>query len=350
MKQLLCYLIAFSVFLPSLLAAEFRQWKDTKGKAIEAKLIKDNGDGTIHIQKKDGWTGNVPLNLLSAEDQAYVKTVGSAVADEPLEPNLSQNFEIIRIRRDHVPGFINTKSGWEYKIKCVKVDLRYEGTKTVSDAQVKAYFYNREGKEIERFPSPPRRQDESGKYINAIQQFEPDEKYEVFFPISKAIEERDWKTVLITFGNLTETSALTDPESELIAFDFDEKKLIYPKWDETNKDAQSSGNTQAVVGTSSSNLIPEMRTVKRDKHPYATFVDKLWQYQIECLMTEIRVQETLPTKISVKAYFFDDQKNLVATHEKPAMVNLGRSVYSDLPVITEKNTWYPVTIQVFKKT
>ncbi|NJM37240.1 MAG: hypothetical protein HC845_04855 [Akkermansiaceae bacterium] len=74
MKRFSLRLITFSLMLLPLSAAEFRQWKDTKGQVIEAKLLKVNGDGTIRIERKDGWVGNVPLELLSEEDRTYAKT------------------------------------------------------------------------------------------------------------------------------------------------------------------------------------------------------------------------------------------------------------------------------------
>ena len=344
MKQLVSCSIAFFLLWPSLTAEEFRQWKDTKGQVIEAKLLNVNGDGTIRMEKKGGWVGNVPIKLLSAEDQTYVKTAKTSETDEKdqaPQPKLSQNFEIIRIRRDHVPGFIKTNTGWENKIKCIKVDVRYKGSESVASANIKAYFYNREGKVVERFPSPPRRQDESGAYIDPLNLFESGEKYEVFFPISNSVEAQNWKTVLVTFGNQNETAALTEPGvDDLSAFDFDEKKIIFPGW--SPKDSKGSTIPEAGGGSPASNLIPEMRSVKSDKHPYAVRVDKVWKYKVECLVTDIRVQEALPSKISVSAYFFNEGRELVATRERPTMVNLGKKVYCDLPAITEKNRFYPV--------
>jgi len=342
MKKVIGFFFVLSLTLSAQDASEFRQWKDTRGNVIEAKLLKDNGNGTINIQKSDGWRGDVPLNLLSAEDQEYVKSAGLATSEGPAKPVQSKDFEVSRIRREYVPGFISTKNGWEFRIKCVKVDLRYKGDRPADGAFVKAYFYDREGKEIERFGNPPRRQDETGKYVNAIERFEPGEKYEVFFPISKAVEERDWKTVLVTFGNDSEVGALSDPGSDFMAFDFNEKKILFPGWEETagNKDAPGSPAGGSEMAASSLN--PEIRSVKRDKTMFVTMVDGKWKDKHDSLMTEIRVKGGLPSKISISAYFFNSAKSIVATRARPAMTHLGQGVYSGVPSIAEENEWYPV--------
>ncbi|NJM37239.1 MAG: hypothetical protein HC845_04850 [Akkermansiaceae bacterium] len=224
----------------------------------------------------------------------------------------------------------------------MKVDLRYTGPGAEVGAHVKAYFYNREGKEIERFSKPPRRQDETKKYINALEKLEPGEKYEAFFPVSEALEKRDLKTVLITFGNQKETAALTDPKADLIAFNFDEKKLIFPGLNAGAKETKGAVDSPAKADHDSSIIIPGMRSVKQDKHPFFVQVNNSWKDEMVCLMTEVQVKGGLPSKVSVSAYFFSGTKKLVATLEKPTMAHFGKKVYSQIPAFAEKNQWYPV--------
>lgn len=338
MKNVIELLMILCVAASGMDAAEIRQWKDTRGNVIEAKLLKDNGNGTISIQKPNGWRGDVPLNLLSPEDQEYVKKAAVLIPAAPAEPVLSPNFEISRIRREFVPGYISTQEGWEYRIKSVRVDLRYKGPAAVENAYVKAYFYDRDGKEIERFGSPPRRQDENGKYLDAIARYEPGEKYEVFFPISKAAEKSDWKTVLVTFGNANEAAALADPRVGFMTLNFDEKKILFPDLTPTPSPARPvAGDKRA-----SSTLLPELKSVKRDESPYSVQVDRVFKNQHDCLMSEVRVKGGLPRKVSVSAYFFDEAKNLVETHGQPAMAAIGGGTYSSVPAIVAENEWYPV--------
>lgn len=338
MKRLIELLFVLFVVLSKLDASEFRQWKDTRGNVMEAKLLKDNGNGTISIQKSNGWRGDVALDLLSPEDQEYVKKAALVIPEGTAEPVISPNFEVTRIRREFVPGFINTKNGWEYKIKCVKVDLRYKGAAAVEGANVKAYFFDREGKEVERFAGPPRRQDEKGKYIEAIRRYEPGGKYEVFFPISKVSEDRDWKTVLVTFGNATEAAALADPRVGLMTLSFDEKKVLFPNLAPTPSPAKPVEGDEIA----SSKLLAELKSVKRDESPYSVLVGKVYRNRHDCLMTEVRVKGGLPRKVSVCAYFFDEAKSLVATHSRPAMAAVGGGTYVSLPNVVAENEWYPV--------
>jgi len=342
MKKVIGFFFVLTFTLSAQDASEFRQWKDTRGNVIEAKLLKDNGNGTINIQKSDGWRGDVPLNLLSAEDQEYVKTAGQAVSLETAEPVLSKDFEVFRIRQEKVPGYIGTKNGWEHGIECIEAELRYHGSAPVGEVVVKAYFYDKDGEEIERFGGPPRRQDESGKYVTMPERFEPGGKYQVYFPISTAINERRWKTVLIVFGTKSEAGALADPKSNLMALNFDEKKLLFPHWDPALVATSATGATAAGDGTASVNLMPEIKTIKREDTPYSVSVDGKWEDKYDSLTTEIRVKGDLPKKITAKAYFFSESKALVATRNGPALTNLGQSRYVGLPIIADANEWYPV--------
>lgn len=349
MKKVIGFLFVLSLSVSAQDASEFRQWKDTRGNVIEAKLLKDNGNGTISIQKSDGWRGDVPLNLLSAEDQAYVKTAGLAASLDSAEPVLSKDFEVFRIRQEKVPGYIGTKNGWEHGIECIEAELRYHGSTPLSEVFVKAYFYDKDGEEIERFGAPPRRQDESGKYVTMPERFEPGGKYQVYFPISTAINERRWKTVLIVFGNKTEAGALADPKSNLMALNFDEKKLFFPNWDPAVVEKMASETEASGVEAASVNLVPEIKSIKREETPHSVSVDGKWEDKYDSLTTEIRVKGELPKKITAKAYFFSESKALVATRNGPALTNLGQSRYVGLPIIADANEWYPVYFPINKE-
>lgn len=342
MKKVIGFFFVLSLTLSAQDASEFRQWKDTRGNVIEAKLLKDNGNGTINIQKSDGWRGDVPLNLLSAEDQEYVKAAGLVASLESAEPALSENFQVFRIRQEVVPGFISTKNGWERKIESIKAELRYHGAKAAEGVFIKAYFYDKEGKEIERFGTPPARQDETGKYVEKLERFEPGGKYEVFFPISVAIKERGWRTVLVVFGTATEAGALADPKSSLMALNFDEKKILFPDWDPALAEKTAPASPDGGGEMAASDLLPELKRIKRDETPYSVYVDRAYKNKHDCLMTEVRVKGGLPEKVSVSAYFFNEAKSLIATRERPALAAIGGGTYVALPAVASQNQWYPV--------
>jgi hypothetical protein len=349
MKQVIGFFLALSLFLSATDASEFRQWKDIRGNAIEAKLLKDNGNGTISIQKSDGWRGNVPLSLLSLEDQEYVKTAGMPASTDSIAPELSKNFEVFRIRQEKVPGYIGTKNGWEHRIECIEAELRYHGSTPAIEVFAKAYFYDKNGQEIERFASPPSRQDESGEYVTMPKRFEPGGKYEVYFPITTAINEKRWKSVLVVFGNELEVGALSDPETALIAFDFDEKKLLFPDWEPALAGQMGTGTKASGAEAASADLIPEMKAIKREKTPYSVSVDGKWESKYDSLTTEIRVTGDLPKKITAKAYFFNESKALVTTRNGPALTNVGQGRYVGLPVIADADQWYPVYFPINKE-
>ena len=342
MKRVIGFFFVLSLTLSAQDSSEFRKWKDTRGNVIEAKLLKDNGNGTINIQKSDGWRGDVPLNLLSAEDQEYVKTASLAVSLESAEPVLSKDFEVFRIREEKLPGFVDTGNGFEHNVECIGAELRYLGSKAVEDFYVRGYFYDRDGKEIERFRRAPRIQDKSGKDVEMPKRFEPGDKYQVYFPISKVIEDRGWKTVLVLFGNATEVGALASPKTSLMELGFDEKKVIFPNWDPKVDEKLATARPEDGGEMAASDLLPELKTIKRDETPYSTLVDGKYKNQHDCLMTEVRVKNGLPEKVSVSAYFFSEAKGLVATRKRPSLTNIGGATYVSEPAIGKKNEWYPV--------
>lgn len=52
---------------------DFRQWTDTKGRTITARLVDVSEAGSVKIERQDGRFFTVALTTFSAEDQDYVK-------------------------------------------------------------------------------------------------------------------------------------------------------------------------------------------------------------------------------------------------------------------------------------
>lgn len=66
-------IIATSIFLCSQgFAQEMRTFTDTKGRAIQAKVVSNTGD-TVSLMLSSGKKATIPLSTLSTEDQAYIK-------------------------------------------------------------------------------------------------------------------------------------------------------------------------------------------------------------------------------------------------------------------------------------
>lgn len=71
------FLLVLALLLPRAHAQEFRSFTDVKGRSIKAKLI-GVANGQVTIQREDGQQFPLPLNLLSAADQEYVKQAVAA--------------------------------------------------------------------------------------------------------------------------------------------------------------------------------------------------------------------------------------------------------------------------------
>ena len=66
---------------------DFRQWTDTNGRTMMARIVETPDAASVKIERQDGRFFTVPLKTFSADDQAYVKTYrarnesGSGAAD-----------------------------------------------------------------------------------------------------------------------------------------------------------------------------------------------------------------------------------------------------------------------------
>lgn len=83
LKRLACLVtLQLTCGLP-LKAAEthdFRQWTDTNGRTINARLIETIDTDSVKIERQDGRVFTVPLNTFSAADQAYVQSLADLTA------------------------------------------------------------------------------------------------------------------------------------------------------------------------------------------------------------------------------------------------------------------------------
>ncbi|MBC8040900.1 MAG: hypothetical protein H7Y06_10185 [Opitutaceae bacterium] len=60
---------------------EFRQWTDTNGRAITARLVEAPNTDSVKIEREDGRVFTVALKTFSAADQAFVNTWRAEQAD-----------------------------------------------------------------------------------------------------------------------------------------------------------------------------------------------------------------------------------------------------------------------------
>jgi hypothetical protein len=59
---------------------DFRQWTDTNGRTITARLMQTTDTDSVKIERQDGQVFTVPLKTFSAADQAYVRALAELTA------------------------------------------------------------------------------------------------------------------------------------------------------------------------------------------------------------------------------------------------------------------------------
>jgi len=354
-REVFARLVVISLLASSLIGTgleaqtgdEFREWTNTRGEAIEARMIRENADGTIRLLRRDGWQGDVSLDLFSEADRQWVELQRTAAAMAEAEAKQSEAFEIASMRRSQIPGFVSTPEGWEHRIEGVQVEVRYKGEESSVSAYVKAYFFDRDAQLVGFFEKAPRRQVvRNGPYSEAPESFTRDQREELFFPITRAITAARWRSVLVVFGNDSEATARSIPSnSNWLAYEFPEKRLLFPDWNEELAHGGGATGATGAAGTETEgDSYPglELRRIQRGQHRHATRFNDSWQSGRLCLSGEIRCNERPPGgDLVIRAFFYNDGKRLVESRDTPTMTNMGGSTYVRLPDIARPRQWYP---------
>ncbi len=326
------------------LAAEaaMQVWTDSTGRQISASVEGFKDKNTVIFRLKNGRSLPYPIKNLNLEGQNlalqfYAEHGENKTPDiDWKKPQLSPNYIIRGVRREHAPGYISTKSGWEWRGKCIEARVVFKGNSSSAPGNISAYFYNREGKLLDKFDKPPHRQDENRKYVSAPKDFQKNKTLEVYFPLTKFLEDSKWATALIVFGSGEDYSAKTMPGTSFEALDFAEKEYLFPNWKpaaDENKNASPSNNYVEL----------EIRRFKQENHPRSMYFDGDYQRGKDCMMAEVRVKgEITPGNGSVKLHVFDAAGKLVASRKGPSSTNLnGTGSYVSNPQIADER-WHPV--------
>ncbi len=317
-----------------------RTWTDESGRQVRAVLEKFQDGGTLILRLEDGRSVPFPVSKLSKADQDYALEMYAArptiTEVDWSAPKQSEDYVVRGVRRENCPGFVSTKSGWEYKIKCIEARLEYKGEEASAPGYVSAYFYDREGRLLEKFDKPPRRQNEDRTYVELPARFEKGKSVEVYYPLTEFLEASDWATVLIVFGSGNEFTAQTMPGTSLEKLDFAEKKHLFPGWDpDAAVGSQPKQMSQAEL---------EIRRVKQVDHPYAVVFNGGYSSNVPCVTAEVRSKGSAPPgQGSVKLYVFDASGRQVASRGGPssAIAEGGTSQYVANPKIAD-DSWHPV--------
>jgi len=81
-------------------SSEYREWTDRQGRSMEARLLEDYENGTIRIERSDGWIGNLQVKQLSDADREFVNLQRKLNQLQTAEPTLPM---ILKLGRYETP-------------------------------------------------------------------------------------------------------------------------------------------------------------------------------------------------------------------------------------------------------
>lgn len=321
-----------------------REWTDAEGRKVKAQLAGFVDADTVILKLESGQSVNFPIAKLSGNDATYARerfSAGTPSGTDPgaatvdwTKPKLSEEYVIRGMKRETVPGYISVKSGWEYQLRCIEARLEYKGPKDVSEATVKAYYFNRNGQEIERFEKVPRRQNDAGVYVTMPEFFPKGDTIEVYYPITDFHEKSDLATVVVVFGSGDQFSAEALPTMSFEKLDFPEKRHLFPDW----KPATSSTSTTSTPAE----VELEIRRVRKEKHRFSVYFDGDYQDGKTVVAAEVRVNgQVTPGDGRVTLHAYDDTGKRIVTRTRPSTVEIGNETYVGVPKIAN-NDWVPV--------
>ena len=317
-----------------------RTWTDSTGRKIEASLHGFQDQDNLILKLADGRLVPFPILKLGPADKAFaVDAYGKQPSGGAIDwksPKKSPNYVIRGLARKNAPGFISVKAGWEYQIKSIEAKLQYKGEKKIASGNVVAYFYDREGKLIERVAKPPVRQNEDRVYVDVLDSFEKGESVEAYYPLSAFLEESGWATVLVAFGDGSDYSVDTMPATSYENLAFDEKKYVFPDWV-----PDATGSSPATPTMTNTTL--EVRRIREDVFADSLIFNGRYQSRMPCVGAEVRATgEIVPGDGAVKLYAFDKTGKLAGSRMTPSSAEIdGSGKYVGLPRIANDD-WHPV--------
>ena len=185
---------------------------------------------------------------------------------------------------------------------------------------------------------------EGDTYKDPPSSFSNGERYEVYFPISKFLEGRDWDTVLVVFSGPDGLAAETEPRTSFRPFSFKGKEKLFPDWDPSV--VEEVAGPAAPPGS----FDLEIRRVKRSDWPMSLWFNGDWRRDQECVEAEVRVVGGIPRKSpEVRLYLYDRENRPVGKRDIPSMASIGNQEYIKVPKIAEEKDWYPVVFALDEK-
>ena len=340
--------LLLSVLSPSWADAsdEIRTWTSADGREIQASLLSIDGD-SIEIRRSDGFRFSIGLDQLSEADREFIEDLKKKSLQEAIDwrkPENSESYNIRGVRESRMSGYIKTEEGWEQEIEAIEVIVEYEGDRNQIQGNVCAYFYDRDDILIQKYPRSARYEVKTNEYADPVKKLTQGERYEYYFPLSKFLVERDWKTVLIVFSGPDGMSAETDPKSSFEPFAFDEKKKLFPAWD--GRPTEDSPGPRGPVG----DYTLVIDKVKKSKWDDSMWFNEDWRHGRDCIETRVKVEDAVPfSEVKIHLYLYDKDNRKVGQRKIPSMVHIGNREYVKVAKIAEEDEWYPAVFALDKE-
>jgi hypothetical protein len=141
-----------------------------------------------------------------------------------------RDFAIQNITRGKTAGNIYIGRQWKKGGELLKVSLNAKKNVEASSVYVRAYFYDRTGKLIQKYREPTRIQVREQYRGGMPEAFPAGKVQNVYFPILDAISSgrHRWAAAVVVFGGETEAVAAVFPSGmmRLEQLEFDEKELV----------------------------------------------------------------------------------------------------------------------------
>ena len=107
-------LVTVLVLLHTALAGEFREFENTEGKKITAKVVRLDGDH-VELLVQNGKTYRLATSTLSQKDQAFLKNWKAPVPDVSLDIRTART-SVGGRKRIREPGYKKTEANWAFKV------------------------------------------------------------------------------------------------------------------------------------------------------------------------------------------------------------------------------------------
>ena len=138
----------------------------------------------------------------------------------------ADDFRIKSLRETRSTDLIMVGKNWVKDPKRLLVTLRVENDTPEAGLAVRAYFYDKDGKEVARVGQPNPIWTRTPRGFEALglpSTLEKNKDIDVYFALSLELEAKKWKSVVIVFGNDTAVSARSIPATAITTLEFPEK-------------------------------------------------------------------------------------------------------------------------------